>query len=107
MMLAAAVQIAFSVLYVFGTKVKKIKLLLPIAPGVPAIIVTISASVKKLNGYGTEDYCWLATDNGVIWAFIGPAIFVICVNMILLILILKTMHSTKFVSQKSGTDKIK
>ncbi|XP_060605833.1 adhesion G protein-coupled receptor L3-like [Ruditapes philippinarum] len=107
MMLAASVHIAISILYVFRTKVRSVKWLIPLAIGVPLLIVAISASITKMDGYGTEDYCWLSSDNGLVWAFIGPAILVICVNVILLVLILKTMHSTKMMTQKSGSNKMK
>ncbi|XP_053397807.1 adhesion G protein-coupled receptor L3-like [Mercenaria mercenaria] len=52
-MLAEGIQIAMIVLYVFKTK-SKLKLLLSIAWGVPAVIVGISVLVTRLNGYGNE-----------------------------------------------------
>lgn len=31
-----------------------------------------------------EEFCWLSTEEGVIWAFVGPALFVIVVNTVIL-----------------------
>uniref|UniRef100_A0A3Q2XSW2 G-protein coupled receptors family 2 profile 2 domain-containing protein n=1 Tax=Hippocampus comes TaxID=109280 RepID=A0A3Q2XSW2_HIPCM len=47
--------------------------------GLPVLIVTItlaSASEKYL----ADGYCWLSVQNGVIWGFAGPVIFIIMVS---------------------------
>jgi len=51
--------------------------------GIPAIIVGISAAVNR-GGYGTAAHCWLKLEGGFIWAFVGPACAIICVNIIML-----------------------
>jgi hypothetical protein len=51
--------------------------------GVPAIIVAIAAAVYP-EGYGTASHCWLKLDRGFIWAFVGPACAIICVNIVML-----------------------
>ncbi|XP_019731076.1 adhesion G-protein coupled receptor D2 isoform X1 [Hippocampus comes] len=51
--------------------------------GLPVLIVTItlaSASEKYL----ADGYCWLSVQNGVIWGFAGPVIFIIMVNVMVL-----------------------
>ena len=48
--------------------------------GFPALMVIISLSVAKAEGYGHEVACWLTADKGLIWAFIVPALGVILVS---------------------------
>ncbi|KAK3090794.1 hypothetical protein FSP39_014692 [Pinctada imbricata] len=51
--------------------------------GAPLIIVGVSAGVKH-EGYGTDKYCWLSTQDGFIWSFVGPVIVVLFINVIML-----------------------
>ena len=48
--------------------------------GFPAIVVAVSLGATQTAGYGRADICWLSTDSGLIWAFIGPASVVILVS---------------------------
>ena len=43
-------------------------------------MVIISLSVTQLKGYGHKEACWLNADEGLIWAFIVPALGVILVS---------------------------
>uniref|UniRef100_A0A8C3W0L6 Adhesion G protein-coupled receptor E3 n=1 Tax=Catagonus wagneri TaxID=51154 RepID=A0A8C3W0L6_9CETA len=63
------------------------KLMFPAGYGVPAVIVAISAALKP-HLYGTPDRCWLHTDQGFIWAFLGPICAIICVNFVFFLLVL-------------------
>ena len=52
----------------------------------PAVIVAITAGTA--NAYYIrigEDHCWLSRENGITWSFIGPILFVLFVNIILLV----------------------
>lgn len=51
--------------------------------GIPAIVVGIAAGIQP-SGYGTDTHCWLRTDNGFIWSFVGPVAAVITLNIIML-----------------------
>ncbi|KAL8572517.1 hypothetical protein ACOMHN_019556 [Nucella lapillus] len=51
--------------------------------GVPAIIVATSAGIFP-RGYGTEFHCWLTVERGFIWSFVGPAMAVMLINVIML-----------------------
>uniref|UniRef100_UPI00398F63D8 adhesion G protein-coupled receptor E2-like isoform X2 n=1 Tax=Pristiophorus japonicus TaxID=55135 RepID=UPI00398F63D8 len=55
--------------------------------GVPAIIVVISAAVSH-DGYGSPRHCWISTDSGLIWSFLGPVCLIIAVNTLLFLAIL-------------------
>ncbi|XP_013773135.2 latrophilin Cirl-like [Limulus polyphemus] len=43
------------------------------AYGVPTVIVAVSAVIDP-QSYGTNDYCWLRSDNYFIFSFVGPAV---------------------------------
>uniref|UniRef100_A0A8C9I3L4 EGF-like module receptor 1 n=1 Tax=Piliocolobus tephrosceles TaxID=591936 RepID=A0A8C9I3L4_9PRIM len=51
--------------------------------GLPVLVVVISASVQP-QGYGMHNRCWLNTETGFIWSFLGPVCTVIAINSILL-----------------------
>lgn len=51
--------------------------------GLPVLVVAISASVHP-QGYGTHNRCWLNTEKGFIWSFLGPVCTIITVNSVLL-----------------------
>ncbi|WAR07041.1 AGRB3-like protein [Mya arenaria] len=76
MMFLIGVEIFICVVHVFVTKFR-VKVLVPLAWVLPAIIVGISLGVTKTEGYGNENFCWLDIENGLIWSFVGPALFVI------------------------------
>ncbi|XP_060583876.1 LOW QUALITY PROTEIN: serine-rich adhesin for platelets-like [Ruditapes philippinarum] len=100
LMLVEAVEISFVVLYVFTTE-SRLKWILPLAWLLPAVIVGISLAVTQTKGYGNDKSCWLSIDDGLIWAFVGPALLIILVNFILIVLVLKAIFKTKKLSQKS------
>ncbi|XP_032428122.1 adhesion G-protein coupled receptor D2 isoform X1 [Xiphophorus hellerii] len=51
--------------------------------GLPVLIVTITLASASGN-YSADDYCWLSVQNGIIWGFVGPVIFIIMVNILVL-----------------------
>uniref|UniRef100_A0A2I3SCM3 Adhesion G protein-coupled receptor E1 n=1 Tax=Pan troglodytes TaxID=9598 RepID=A0A2I3SCM3_PANTR len=51
--------------------------------GLPMLVVVISASVQP-QGYGMHNRCWLNTETGFIWSFLGPVCTVIVINSLLL-----------------------
>ncbi|XP_076044726.1 adhesion G protein-coupled receptor L4-like [Oratosquilla oratoria] len=52
-------------------------------------------------------FCWLSTENGFIWAFTGPLVFVIVFNTVSLIAILCSAAGLQANRQKSLPQKIK
>ncbi|XP_053397660.1 adhesion G protein-coupled receptor L3-like [Mercenaria mercenaria] len=105
-MLVEGVEIAVTLLVVFKTK-SRTKLLLILAWVIPAMIVGISLGVTKLNGYGTENFCWLSVSNGVIWAFVGPALVIIFFNIICLFIVIRTMFQLTAVKSKKTSEKVR
>ncbi|KAM8874688.1 adhesion G protein-coupled receptor D2 isoform 3-T3 [Spinachia spinachia] len=51
--------------------------------GLPVLIVTITLASAS-GKYSADSYCWLSVQNGVIWGFTGPVIFIITVNVMVL-----------------------
>ncbi|XP_069798448.1 adhesion G protein-coupled receptor D2 [Narcine bancroftii] len=63
--------------------------------GIPVLIVTITLATAH-DKYIADGHCWLNVQNGVIWAFVGPVIFIIMVNMFVLTrVVLITMSTAK------------
>ncbi|XP_047555818.1 adhesion G protein-coupled receptor E2-like [Lutra lutra] len=56
------------------------KFMFPVGYGVPAIIVAISAASRP-HLYGTPTRCWLHTDKGFIWTFLGPICTIFSINL--------------------------
>ncbi|XP_029774668.1 adhesion G protein-coupled receptor E2-like isoform X5 [Suricata suricatta] len=55
------------------------KIMFPVGYGVPALIVAISAASRP-HLYGTPARCWLHTDRGFIWTFLGPVCTIFSIN---------------------------
>ncbi|XP_039985674.1 adhesion G-protein coupled receptor D2 isoform X2 [Xiphias gladius] len=51
--------------------------------GLPVLIVTITLASAS-GKYSADGYCWLSVQNGIIWGFAGPVIFIIMVNIMIL-----------------------
>ncbi|KAM4629239.1 adhesion G protein-coupled receptor D2 [Polymixia lowei] len=51
--------------------------------GLPVLIVTITLASAS-GRYSADGHCWLSVQNGVIWGFAGPVIFIIMVNIMVL-----------------------
>ncbi|XP_037360147.1 adhesion G protein-coupled receptor E1 [Talpa occidentalis] len=67
----------------FNSRSIKMLYLCAIGYGLPALVVVISASVQP-TGYGMHNRCWLNTETGFIWSFLGPVCSIIVVNFFLL-----------------------
>uniref|UniRef100_A0A9L0J8I3 Adhesion G protein-coupled receptor E2 n=1 Tax=Equus asinus TaxID=9793 RepID=A0A9L0J8I3_EQUAS len=55
------------------------KLMFPVGYGVPAVIVAISAASRP-RLHGTSTHCWLRSESGFIWGFLGPVCAIFSVN---------------------------
>ncbi|XP_058137958.1 adhesion G protein-coupled receptor E1-like [Dasypus novemcinctus] len=80
----------------FSSRNVKMLHLCAFAYGLPGLVVVVSASVQP-KGYGMRDRCWLNTETGFIWSFLGPVCTIIMINSTLLtwtLLILKQKLSS-------------
>ncbi|XP_027404387.1 adhesion G protein-coupled receptor E2-like [Bos indicus x Bos taurus] len=57
------------------------KLTFPVGYGVPAVIVAIS-SASRPHLYGTPKRCWLSTEKGFVWTFLGPVCTIFSINLV-------------------------
>ncbi|XP_075758388.1 adhesion G protein-coupled receptor E3-like isoform X2 [Pelodiscus sinensis] len=64
--------------YTSASRFKK-RYMYPFGYGFPALIVAISAAANS-KGYRTSQPCWLETDNGFLWSFLGPVCLIILIN---------------------------
>ncbi|KAM7143812.1 adhesion G protein-coupled receptor E2-like [Molossus nigricans] len=68
------------------------KFMLPVGYGVPAVIVAISAASRP-HLYGTPTRCWLRSEKGLIWSFLGPVCAIFSVNLTLFLMTLWSLKS--------------
>ncbi|XP_031803649.1 adhesion G protein-coupled receptor E3-like [Sarcophilus harrisii] len=68
------------------------KVMYPLGYGIPAVIVAISAA-SRANLYGTSSQCWLQTQEGFLWAFLGPVCIIFSINFVFILLIIWILQS--------------
>uniref|UniRef100_A0A4X1V217 Adhesion G protein-coupled receptor E2 n=1 Tax=Sus scrofa TaxID=9823 RepID=A0A4X1V217_PIG len=68
------------------------KLMFPVGYGVPAVIVTISAASRP-HLYGTPTSCWLNSEKGFKWSFLGPVCSIFLVNLAFFLMTLWILKS--------------
>ncbi|KAM3867756.1 adhesion G protein-coupled receptor D2 [Diretmus argenteus] len=62
---------------------RRMKLYYIIGWGLPVLIVGVTLTVS-VDEYKAENLCWLNVKTDMIWAFVGPVIFVLAVNAVVL-----------------------
>ncbi|XP_071337901.1 adhesion G protein-coupled receptor D2 [Trachinotus anak] len=62
---------------------RRMKLYYVIGWGLPVLIVGVTLAVS-VDKYKAEDHCWLSVKTDTIWAFVGPVVFVLAVNAVVL-----------------------
>ncbi|XP_033710409.1 adhesion G protein-coupled receptor E1 isoform X3 [Tursiops truncatus] len=67
----------------FSSRNIKMRYLCAFGYGLPALVVAVSAVIQP-QGYGMYNRCWLNTETGFIWSFLGPVCTIIVINSILL-----------------------
>lgn len=61
-------------------EIREVKLTYTLVSGLPILIVTITLASAS-GRYAADGHCWLSVQNGVIWGFAGPVIFIIMVRL--------------------------
>ncbi|NWS67133.1 AGRD1 protein, partial [Crotophaga sulcirostris] len=89
-MLVEGFHLYSMVIKVFGSEESKHLYYYGIGWGFPLVICVISAT-SSLDSYGESGNCWLSLENGAIWAFVAPALFVILVNIGILIAVTRVI----------------
>ena len=72
-------QLYVMLIEVFEAEKSRVKWYYFFAYGLPLVIVLVSAAIYP-QGYGTEQHCWLKTNNYFIYSFVGPVIVVLFVS---------------------------
>ncbi|XP_056232719.1 adhesion G-protein coupled receptor D2 isoform X1 [Seriola aureovittata] len=62
---------------------RRMKLYYVIGWGLPVLIVGVTLAIS-VDEYKAEDHCWLNVKTDTIWAFVGPVVFVLAVNAVVL-----------------------
>ncbi|KAJ8401103.1 hypothetical protein AAFF_G00390600 [Aldrovandia affinis] len=83
-MLVEGLHLYSMVIKVFGSEGSKHFYYYGIGWGSPLVICVVSVT-SALDSYGEVGNCWLSLENGAVWAFVAPALFVIVVNVGILV----------------------
>ncbi|XP_070551234.1 adhesion G protein-coupled receptor E3-like isoform X2 [Ptychodera flava] len=75
--------------------------------GIPSLIVAVSLAVRyDIYGNGRSDAkCWLSAAHGLIWAFVGPVILVMLVNIVIFSMVIRAFMTLKLNADKSTVEK--
>ncbi|XP_067674426.1 uncharacterized protein [Haliotis asinina] len=104
-MLTQGVELYFKVSDIFNQKDHSVVYTVT-AYLTPLVIVGVSL-LKSYHLYGYENYCWLSPDEGLVFAFIGPAVSVFTVNVLVLVLVMVKFNKVKVNAKKTDNQKIK
>lgn len=104
-MLMEGIDMLITVILVFSKKIKVIWFIIG-TWFFPLLIVSISFPVKFHN-YADANHCWLSISDGLRWAFIGPACFIIIVNTVILIIVLSKMLGTREMMQQTIRERVR
>ncbi|XP_030622035.1 LOW QUALITY PROTEIN: adhesion G-protein coupled receptor D2 [Chanos chanos] len=62
---------------------RRMRLYYALGWGLPVMIVSVTMAIS-LDKYKADSRCWLNIESNVIWAFVGPVLFVLAVNAVVL-----------------------
>ncbi|KAJ7405973.1 adhesion G protein-coupled receptor D2 [Willisornis vidua] len=63
--------------------------------GLPVLIVGVTLA-SSFNKYVAQNHCWLNAQSNIIWAFVGPVLFILAVNtFVLLRVVMVTVASAR------------
>ncbi|KAL8576911.1 hypothetical protein ACOMHN_067361 [Nucella lapillus] len=65
------------------------------------------SAVADWEGYGTQTSCWLSTERNTIWSFVGPALAIIIVNLVILAAVVKIVMATAKLDKHGEFDHIR
>ncbi|KAM6166410.1 adhesion G-protein coupled receptor D1 [Erethizon dorsatum] len=102
-MLVEGLHLYSMVIKVFGSEGSKRLYYYGIGWGFPLVICVVSISFA-MDSYGTSNNCWLSLGTGAIWAFVGPALLVIVVNIGILIAVTRVISQISADSYKIHGD---
>jgi len=94
-------------LYLFVVKVYNInsnmKMYYVMSWGFPALMVAISLSIASgkdgMQSFVSEKYCWLSSDNNLIWIFVAFVVIIEAVNVLILVRVIKEMTTMQLTGE--------
>ncbi|XP_028391918.1 uncharacterized protein LOC114516590 [Dendronephthya gigantea] len=90
-MLLEGVLLYLKLISVYAGEYIRMRRLFAFAWGFPLLFVTVSAAVN-IDGYGTEEWCWLSYDISYFWVFFTPAIIIITLNVIIVVAVAHVLY---------------
>nr|XP_006814048.1 PREDICTED: uncharacterized protein LOC102806617 [Saccoglossus kowalevskii] len=105
-MLVQGIQLYLKVSSVFAPSNSVLPYYFLLGYGTPAVIVGITVATKHAH-YGNELICWLSTEDGVVYAFVGPVICIIIINLVVLILVLRAFMGVKVNEAKTEKERLR
>ncbi|XP_060580288.1 adhesion G protein-coupled receptor E4-like [Ruditapes philippinarum] len=76
--------------------------------GLPLIIVVISLAARFPDyGSGPQYSCWLSIDDGLIWAFLGPMLVIVVLNIGVMGLVIKCFLTLRANSEKTEAARLR
>nr|XP_022291423.1 uncharacterized protein LOC111102827 [Crassostrea virginica]XP_022291424.1 uncharacterized protein LOC111102827 [Crassostrea virginica] len=77
------------------------KRLLPIAWGIPILITCITLGATYQRGYNQQHVCWLSTESGALYGFVGPVLLIICINLFIICSLFRVMCATRLLTESN------
>ncbi|XP_065905004.1 uncharacterized protein [Dysidea avara] len=104
-MLCEGVMLYMMLVTVFGNKLNRRRFFFILGWGPAIPIVAISAGIVHRH-YGTNDYCWIKSEDGAIAAFIVPIVTMILINCVFLGITLKVLYQNtrNTIREKTSTN---
>ncbi|XP_071809847.1 adhesion G protein-coupled receptor L4-like [Asterias amurensis] len=105
-MLVEGVHLYLQIVRVFNNGMDRKMLYMLIGWGTPAVVVVIAAGLRWEH-YVNYESCWLSMESNVIWAFIGPALTVMLVNLVVLVSVVRIIVSSAAAKKDKEFDHVK
>lgn len=77
------------------------KRLLPIAWVIPVFITGITIGATYTREYNQSRVCWLSTESGSLYGFVGPVLLIICINLFIICSLFRVMCATRLLAESN------
>ncbi|XP_022094365.1 adhesion G-protein coupled receptor D1-like [Acanthaster planci] len=98
-MLVEGIHLYRQIVAVFDSEKSRIWVYFALGWGIPIIVVGITSGIF-FNQYKDHEICWLEVKDNSIWAFLGPIIPILLVNVAVLFMVLRIVMSAAKLQQE-------
>lgn len=77
------------------------KRMLPIAWVIPVLITGITIGATYTREYNQSRVCWLSTESGSLYGFVGPVLLIICINLFIICSLFRVMCATRLLTESN------